>query len=287
MVETADKKAHERGASRIGSDSLPGRVSVVTGGTQGLGLAVALRLAAQGQRVLVGYRSNRAQAEEALSRLRALEPSCALIEADLSQLEGVEKFWGQVEQQTKHLDHYVHNAAATAFAPLLSLKSHQMDRTFQLTLKSFLLGLQRAVPLFEAAGGGSVVTVSGMDTLRAVPLHGLLGAAKSALETLTQYAAHELAPRGIRVNGVNPGFLKTASTQKYLGPAFEEISRAYARTTPLGRDAELAEVAAVIEFLLSPASAWIVGQTLTVDGGFQDALGMQTFFNLQPKPPSS
>src|SRR5206468_1429832 len=104
---------------------------------------------------------------------------------------------------------------ATAFKDLLEIQAHHIDKTFNITVKSFILGMKRAVALMPR--GGAVVTVSGMDTLKAVPRHGLLGAAKAALETLTGYYAHELASKKIRVNGVNPGFLATDSTRKYLG----------------------------------------------------------------------
>jgi enoyl-[acyl-carrier protein] reductase III len=115
--------------------------------------------------------------------------------------------------------------------------------------------------------GGAIITVSGMDTLRAVPLHGLLAAAKSALETLTFYAAQELAPRGIRVNGVNPGFLDTASTRKYLGPVAPAAHRQIARQAAENRLPELHEIAESIAFLASHRSSWVCGQTLIVDGG--------------------
>ena len=111
-----------------------------------------------------------------------------------------------------------------------------------------------------------------MDTLKAVPRHGLLGAAKSALETLTAYYAHELAGAKIRVNCVNPGFLRTDSTQKYLGPAFEATNSAFAALVPLKREPKLDEIAEVILFLASARSSWIVGQTINVDGGLDFAM---------------
>jgi len=92
------------------------------------------------------------------------------------------------------------------------------------------------------------------------------------LETLTAYYAHELAPRKIRVNCVNPGFFGTESTQKYLGPMFDKVQNQFIQATPLKRGASLEEIANVIHFLCSEDSKWIVGQTIHADGGFNFAL---------------
>jgi len=130
--------------------------------------------------------------------------------------------------------------------------------------------------------GGAIVTVSGMDTLRAVPLHGLLGSAKAALENLTAHAAHELAPFGIRVNGVNPGFFDSESTRKYLGPAVPYVHAAAAKQSPFRRLPQLEEIANVILFLASSRSSWICGQTLKVDGGADFSVG-----EMIPEPPGA
>jgi enoyl-[acyl-carrier protein] reductase III len=246
-----------------------GRVALITGGTKGLGLATAQRLAASGCHVFLGYRSEAAGAEKAVAAIRKeYGVSCEAFQADLSEETGIDLLFDQASKAFPGggLDYYVHNAAATAFKDLLELKAHHIDKTFNITVKSFILGTQRAAALMK--DGGAIVTISGMDTLKAVPRHGLLGAAKAALETLTAYFAHELASRRIRVNGVNPGFLATDSTRKYLGAMFDNISKAYAHASPLQREAGLEEVADVILFLASRRSSWMVGQTLCVDGGF-------------------
>jgi len=248
-----------------------GKTALITGGTKGLGLAFARLLAREGASLLLGYRSDREGAERATKELGALT-RCRALECDLSEGEGAAKLWDETGRALEGapLHFYVHNAAATAFKPLLEIQPHHVDKTFALTVKSLVAGMQRALPLMRE--GGAVVTVSGMDTLKAVPRHGLLGAAKAALETLTSYYAHELGPRGIRVNGVNPGFLRTDSTRKYLGPAFDKVSSAFAASLPLKLQAELDEVAQAMLFLCSERSRWIVGQTITVDGGQDFAL---------------
>lgn len=256
--------------TRTSDERFAGKTALITGGTKGLGLAVAESFARAGANVIVTYRSDDAGASKAGVTLRALGARCELIKCDLSEDGGAEALWQAARAKTSRLDFYVHNAAATAFKDLMEAKSHHIDKTFNLTIKSFILGMQHAAPLMQP--GSAVVTVSGMDTLRAVPRHGLLGIAKSGLETMTGYFAHELAPRGIRVNGVNPGFLDTDSTRKYLGPMFDMVKEAFAQMSPLKRDPTLAEVANVILFLCSEESSWIVGQTINVDGGQDFAL---------------
>ena len=250
----------------MGIDFFQGKQALITGGTKGLGLATARLLAARGTDVFLSYRSDAAGAEKAVHELRGLGVRCEAICCDLSEEGAVDRLFEEVGKRAGgRLDLYVHNAAATAFKDLLEIKGHHIDKTMNITVKSFILGMAHAAKLMPE--GGAVVSVSGMDTLKAVPRHGLLGAAKAALETLTGYYAHELAARKIRVNGVNPGFLATDSTRKYLGPAFESVNSGFASAVPLKREPALEEVAKVILFLCSPDSSWIVGQTINVDGG--------------------
>ena len=252
------------------NDEFRGKTALFTGGTKGLGLAAASLFAKEGCHVFLAYRDDVVAADLAARSIRELGVQCEVIKADLSEEGGIERVFDELAGKTKSLDYYVHNAAATAFKDLLEIKAHHIDKTFNITVKGFILGVQRACAMMKP--GSAVISVSGMDTLKAVPRHGLLGAAKAALETLTSYYAHELAPRGIRVNGVNPGFLSTDSTRKYLGPAFEHVNKLFADSTPLKREPALEEVAEVIRFLASRRSGWIVGQTLCVDGGFDFSL---------------
>jgi enoyl-[acyl-carrier protein] reductase III len=127
--------------------------------------------------------------------------------------------FAEVRERFGALDFLVANAAATAFRPLLDTKPHHLERTFAITVSGFLRCVQEAVPLMEGREG-AIVAVSGFDTLEAIPGHGTLGAAKAAMETMVRYLAAELAPKRLRVNAVNPGYVDTDSARFYAGPDF-------------------------------------------------------------------
>jgi enoyl-[acyl-carrier protein] reductase III len=239
---------------------------LITGGTRGLGLAIARAFAEQARcGFILGYRSDEQAARAASDELRSSGSECHPIALDLAEPDAGDRLFAKVRELTPRLDVYVHNAAATAFKPLMDLGPHHVQKTFQITVGSFIRNVQLAVPMMPA--GGAVVAISGMDTKEAVPFHGLLGAAKAALETLTAYWAHELAGRGIQVNAINPGYLETDSTKKYFGPLFDRANAAFAGMTPSGKAARLEDVAAAVRFLASPEARWIVGQTVLADGG--------------------
>ena len=249
-----------------------GKKVLITGGTKGLGFATAQLFAQEGAELFLTYRSDTVAAEKATMTIKELGARCNLFRCDLSEESGIADLFDPLSKATSHLDFYIHNAAATAFKPLLEIEPHHIDKTFNITVKSFILGVKRAAPMM--APGSAIVSVSGMDTTRAVPKHGLLGAAKSALETLTAYFAHELGPKGIRTNSINPGFFESESTRKYLGPAFDFFQNHSKGISPLQRSGSVEEIAKVILFLCSNDASWIVGQTLFVDGGFDFALPM-------------
>jgi enoyl-[acyl-carrier protein] reductase III len=189
------------------------------------------------------------------------------IAADLESGEAIAAMLREVRERFGALDFLIANAAATAFRPLLDTKPHHLERTFAITVSGFLRCVQEAVPLM-AGRDCAIVAVSGFDTLRAIPGHGTLGAAKAAMETMVRYLAAELAPKRLRVNAVNPGYVDTDSARFYAGLDFRRrFEEEWIPSIPAGRLAASEEIAGVIAFLCSSDASYVYGQTLLVDGG--------------------
>jgi len=240
-------------------------LALVTGGSRGIGRAIVERLARDGRDVAFVYRRDDASADEVVRGAREVGRRCLALRADLGEPEQVAAALARLGDEPVEV--LVANAAATAFRPLLEVKPHHLDKTFAISIRAFLQLVQAVAPRMPS--GGRIVTVSGMDTHRYVAGHGVLAAAKAALEALTRYLAVELGPRGITVNCVNPGYVDTDSVAMYLRDEesrrafFDEIDGA----TPLRALGTPAEVASLVAFLCSGEAAWMQGQVLYLDGG--------------------
>jgi enoyl-[acyl-carrier protein] reductase III len=246
--------------------SLAGKVALVTGSSRGIGRETALRLAQEGADVVVHYHRLEAEADEVVAAVAAHGRRAWRVQADLEDLEQVDRLVAEAAEAAGRLDILVPNAAATAFKDVLDVQPHHFERTYNLIVRSFVRLVQRSVPLMEGRPG-RVVAISGLGTPHVLPRYSLLGSAKGAVETWVRYLAVELAPRGITVNCVSPGVIDTDSARYYKGDAFPAFQEAVARATPLGRMGTPADVAGVIAFLASEDSAYVTGQVLRVDGG--------------------
>jgi len=248
------------------SPRFAGKVALVTGSSRGIGRAIALRLAQEGADMVIHYRRQTTAAQETAAAVAALGRRTLVVQADLGEAAAVRQLFTQITETFGVLDILVANAAATAFKPLMELQEHHLDKTLSITLKAFVLAAQLAAPLMHGRQG-KIVTVSGIDARRYIPLHGALAAAKGALEVLTTYLACELAPRGITVNGVNPGLVDTDSAHVFGEEIYRLLAQNIVTYTPLRRVGAPDDIAKVVAFLCSDEAAWICGQTLTVDGG--------------------
>ncbi|HVW31534.1 MAG TPA: SDR family oxidoreductase [Acidimicrobiia bacterium] len=245
-------------------------VALVTGSSRGIGRATALLLAERGYDVAIHYRREAEAAEAAANAARAGGAEAIVVHGDLQDADVPARLVGEVADRFGHLDVLVANAASTAFKPLTEVTARHLDLTMRTVVQSFLLLSQAAVPLMEGRSG-SIIGVSGIDTIRVVGNHGLLAAAKAALEQLVRYLAVELAPHDIAVNSVLPGFVATESAKLWAETShpggWESFSADQGVPVPAGRIAAPEEIAEIIAFLASPAGRYIRGHILVIDGG--------------------
>jgi enoyl-[acyl-carrier protein] reductase III len=232
---------------------------LVTGGTRGIGRAIAIRFARAGaDRVALGYMRNDRAAEEAATEVRALGADVTLVRGNITSSRVLEEV-----RDLGRLDVVVHNAATGVIRPALETEDKHWDWTMNANARALLQLARVAAPQMEP--GASIVAISSLGAQRVLENYTLVGTSKAALESLVRYLAVELAPRGIRVNAVSGGVVDTGALEHF--PNREEMLAAGA-ANPVGRLVAPDDIAGAVAFLCSPDAAMVCGQTIVVDGGF-------------------
>jgi enoyl-[acyl-carrier protein] reductase III len=242
---------------------MQGSCVLVTGGTRGIGRAIALALAEAGATVVSNYARND-EAAEALRR-DAAERQLAIetLRADLTSPKGLAAVQERMQQAAGSIISLVHCAGTGVHRPFAELTTRHWDWTMALNVRAFFELARQMLPLLTA--GSAIVPVSSAGALRAVPAYAAVGASKGALEALSRHLAAELAPKGIRVNILAPGSVETDAWASL--PDKDARLAETTRRSPIGRTVTLEEVAQAALFLCSSASAGLIGHTLVVDGG--------------------
>jgi NAD(P)-dependent dehydrogenase (short-subunit alcohol dehydrogenase family) len=246
---------------------LTGRTAVVTGASQGIGAVVAQRLAEAGASVVVHYRSNYGGAQRVVSSIREHEGTAITQRAELSDPDEVRALMESATAEWGSL-HIVVNAAGTIpTQDLLALNRAEWDAMFTSNVTSVLHCIQHAVGPMRQAGGGAIINVASIAALSPAPQHSHYNSAKSAVVMLTRSGAQELGRYGIRVNAVSPGLID----RENLEDDWPEGVARWRAQAPLERLGHPLDVADACLFLASPASRWITGHNLVVDGGMLSA----------------
>jgi NAD(P)-dependent dehydrogenase (short-subunit alcohol dehydrogenase family) len=249
-----------------------GKVALVTGAARGIGLATAKKFIAEGWRVAL-LDIDGENLQRTFGMLALPERTLAL-PCDVADADGVSAAVARVAGHFGRLDALVNNAGVAIFKPLLETTPADWARTLAVNLTGPFLCTQAAARVMRDSGGGSIVNITSISSLRASTLRVAYGTSKAGLAHLTKQQAVELAPLGIRVNAVAPGPVDTAMAKAVHTP---EIRADYHDTIPLNRYGLEDELAEVIFFLCSDRASYITGQMLSVDGGFEaTGIGLPT-----------
>jgi len=245
-------------------------ITLITGGSRGLGKSTALHLARQGSDIILTYRSARAEADAVVAEIEGLGRRAVALQLDVAQSASFGDFAAQVRQQLatvwqrETFDALVNNAGVGAHASLMETTEAQFDDMVNIHLKGVFFLTQKLLPLL--ADGGRIVNISSGLTRFALPGYGAYAAIKGAIEVLSKYMAKELGPRGIAVNVVAPGAIET----DFGGGAVRDnaqLNQFVASQTALGRVGLPDDIGGVIASLLAPGNRWINAQRIEASGG--------------------
>jgi enoyl-[acyl-carrier protein] reductase III len=246
---------------RPGALTFTGKSVLVTGGTRGIGKAIALRFAELGAaRVAVSYLRNDRAADETAQELRELGAEPVTLRGNVGDPDKART----VVERAGAIDVLVSNAATGVIRPLMELTEKHWDWTLNANARALLTLARYAVPSMPS--GSSIVAISSMGGDRVLDNYSLVGTSKAALESLVRYLAVELAPRDVRVNAVSAGLVETGALEFF--PNRDEMVARFRDRTPAGRLVGPSDVAKVVTFLASPEAEMIRGQAVVVDGGY-------------------
>jgi len=245
---------------------LAGKVAIVTGAANGIGLACARRFAADGASVVLGD-VDASAGEAAAARMRGEGAQAIFVQTDVTQRAALEQLVARAMAEFGRLDILLNNAGIAKTAAILDMSDETFDLVLATNLRSAFIGTQLAARQMKAGGrGGVIINMSSVNALLAIPGLGAYACSKGALNQLTKVAAIELAEHHIRVVAVGPGTILTdLAKQSVMGD--EAARRKILSRTPIGRAGEPEEIASVASFLASDDASYITGQTIYPDGG--------------------
>ncbi len=239
------------------------QVVLITGASRGIGRAIAIAFAEKGVQVIVNYKGNLAAAEEVKAIIEKNGGLVEILQADVSQAEQVKKMLAHILKKYGKIDVLVNNAGINRDTLIMRMKDEAWDKVIQTNLTAAFYCLREVTRPMLKQRSGRIINIASV-----VGLHGNVGqanyaAAKAGLIGLTKSAAQELAPRGIMVNAIAPGFIDTDMTRQLP----EQIQEKIKTQIPVGHWGEPVDVAQLAVFLASPQAAYITGQVIAVDGG--------------------
>lgn len=248
---------------------LKNRVALVTGGSKGIGAAIAKELAKAGATVAVNYATDQAGADAVVKEIADANGGAIAIRGDVSNSDDVRRLFAEVAEAFGSLDILVNNAGVYHPMPLDEFTEEEFHREFDTNVLGPMLVIRESLDYF-GSNGGSIINIGSGASQMCPPGYSIYAASKSALDAVTRVLAKELADRKIRVNSVNPGATLSEGTKSAgLYGAGSEFERQLVAMTPLGRIGTPSDIAKVASFLASDDSAWLTGEVILASGGLR------------------
>jgi 3-oxoacyl-[acyl-carrier protein] reductase len=240
-----------------------GRVALVTGGSRGIGKAIALQFANQSIRVAVNYISNKVPADEVVKLIEAAGSSAVAVQGDVTQLVDVERIFAETTEALGAVEILVNNAGIISDSLLMRMSDEDWDSVIDLDLRSIFLCTREAIRTMLRNRWGRVINIGSVVGLRGNSGQANYAAAKAGMVGFTQSIAKEVGSRNITVNCVAPGYVETDIVED-LPPG---LKQSIMDRVPIGRFGFPEEIAAMVGFIASDAASYVTGQAIAVDGG--------------------
>jgi 3-oxoacyl-[acyl-carrier protein] reductase len=252
----------EKPSSTI-SKRLAGKIALVTGGSRGIGAAIALRLASEGATVAITYASNKTAADKVVNEIQALGSKAIAVKANVSSTTDTDLLVAEIKKLGK-IDILVNNAAIFVGSPVEQSSLEQFDQLFNTNVRGLVATTLAALPYIN--DGGRIISISSGAARASIAGFGFYSATKAALEALTRVWAQDLGKRQITVNAIAPGTTVTDMLEQGLP---KEAQQMFIEKTALGRLGQPSDIADAVAFLASNDSRWVTGKTIDADGGLQ------------------
>mgnify|MGYP000937829723 FL=1 len=243
--------------------TLQGKVAVITGGSKGIGKAIAIKLARLGANIVINYRNSMDAVEDTLKELEDIGVKAIAVKGDISNFNDAEKVIKSAVDNFRSIDILVNNAGITADSLILRMKEEDFDKVIEVNLKGTFNCIRHAAVYMVKKRYGKIINISSVVGLTGNIGQANYAASKAGILGLTKSVARELAPRGINVNAVAPGFIETDMTSVLSN----KVKEASLLNIPFNRFGKPEDVGELVAFLSSDESSYITGQVINVDGG--------------------